>query len=55
MIELAGGKDAKIVVLPQASTKENRGSSSVEMFASIGANNTQVLELDDLNAAVKAL
>jgi len=55
MLGLAGGKDAKIIVLPQASSSENRGSSSVEMFASIGANNAQVLELDDLNATAKAI
>ena len=55
MVELAGGKDAKIVVLPQASASESRGSAAVEKFASIGANKAQVLELADLAAAAKAI
>jgi len=38
-VELAGGPDARIVVLPQASTTEAAGDSSVRMFEAIGARN----------------
>ena len=36
-VKLAGGKTARIAVLPQASSRENRGESSVEMFSKLGA------------------
>jgi cyanophycinase len=38
-IELAGGPDAAIAVLPQASATARAGESSVEMFAAAGARN----------------
>lgn len=38
-IELAGGADAAIVVLPQASATERAGESSVAMFVEAGARN----------------
>lgn len=38
-IELAGGPDAVVVVLPQASATEAAGESTVEMFRRAGAHN----------------
>jgi len=38
-IELAGGPDAVIAVLPQASASARAGESAVEMFAAAGARN----------------
>jgi len=36
-VKLAGGKAARIAVLPQASSREDRGESSVKMFSGLGA------------------
>ncbi len=36
-IKLAGGKAARIAVLPQASAREDRGVSSEKMFSELGA------------------
>ena len=36
-VKLSGGKTARIAVLPQASTREGRGESSVKMFSDLGA------------------
>ena len=36
-VKLAGGKAARIAVLPQASSREDRGQSSVKMFSELGA------------------
>ena len=36
-VKLAGGNDARIAVLPQASSRENRGESSVGIFSKLGA------------------
>ncbi len=51
MVEMAGGNDAAIIVLPQASVSD--GTASVEMFRSIGASNVRALMLDD-HARVEA-
>ena len=49
MLELGGGKDAKIVILPQASELPDRGQGSREMWTALGA--THVLCLDPLTEA----
>ncbi|MEC9010722.1 MAG: cyanophycinase [Planctomycetota bacterium] len=36
-VRLAGGKSARIVVLPQASSRQDRGVSSARMFKALGA------------------
>ena len=36
-VKLAGGEAARIAVLPQASSRANRGQSSVKMFSELGA------------------
>ena len=36
-VELAGGKKARIAVLPQASSRLNRGEASVEVYTKLGA------------------
>ena len=36
-VKLAGGKTARIAVLPQASSRKDRGQSSVKMFSELGA------------------
>ena len=36
-VKLAGGKTARIAVLPQASSREDSGQSSVKMFTELGA------------------
>ena len=36
-VKLAGGKAARIAVLPQASSRADRGQSSVKMFSELGA------------------
>lgn len=46
MLELGGGKDAHIVILPQASELPDRGQGSREMWAALGA--THVVCLDPL-------
>ncbi|MBK8178118.1 MAG: cyanophycinase [Planctomycetes bacterium] len=44
MLELAGGKDARIVILPQASSQPDRGKGSLELFAEAGATNSICLD-----------
>lgn len=50
-VKIAGGKAARIAVLPQASSRPDRGASSVTMFSELGAANVFVVELDDPKAA----
>lgn len=45
-IELAGGEESVVVVLPHASSREDRGVGSVEMFREAGAG--EALLIDDL-------
>lgn len=45
-VQLAGGKEAHIAVLPQASSRPTRGESSVAMFTALGAN-AYIVPLDD--------
>lgn len=55
MLELAGGKDARIVILPQASAQPDRGKGSLELFAESGATNAIVLDPLEQAAAEKEL
>ncbi len=54
-LELAGGPDAKVLVLPQASSREDAGLGSVEMFQEAGARDARRLLLADRDAARRAL
>jgi len=49
-VKLAGGKAARIAVLPQASSREDRGQSSVKMFSELGAK-VFIVELKNPEAA----
>ena len=46
-VELAGGKKARIAVLPQASSRPNRGEASVEVYSKLGAGEVYNVTLDD--------
>ncbi len=46
-VELAGGAKASIAVLPQASSRADRGDGSVEMFREMGVKNVFKVDLDD--------
>ena len=46
-VELAGGKKARIAVLPQASSRPNRGEASVEVYSKLGAGEVYSVSLDD--------
>ncbi len=50
-VELAGGKKARIAVLPQASSRLNRGEASVEVYTKLGAGEVYRVTLDDSNKA----
>ena len=49
-VKLAGGKAARIAVLPQASAREDRGVSSEKMFSELGAK-AFIVELKNPKAA----
>jgi len=49
-VQLAGGKNARIAVLPQASGRSTRGQSSVATFTALGAD-AYIVPLDDLAVA----
>ena len=49
-MKLAGGKAARIAVLPQASSREDRGRSSVKLFSELGAT-VFIVELKNPKAA----
>ena len=49
-LELAGGKDAVIVVLPQSSALENAGDSSVRMWQEAGAKSVRKVGFADPDA-----
>jgi len=53
-LELAGGADARVLVLPQASASST-GESSVAMWRELGAKTVTVLDLKGAAAAVKAV
>ena len=49
-VKLAGGEAARIAVLPQASSREGRGRSSVKLFSELGAT-VFIVELKNSKAA----
>ena len=49
-VKLAGGKAARIAVLPQASAREDRGVSSEKMFSELGAK-VFIVKLENPKAA----
>jgi cyanophycinase len=49
-LELAGGKDAAVVVLPQSSAVEGAGDSSVKMWLQAGAKSARKVAFDDPGA-----
>jgi cyanophycinase len=49
-LELAGGKEARVVVLPQASALANAGDSSVRMWTDAGARSSRKVSFDDPGA-----
>jgi cyanophycinase len=50
-LELAGGLDARIAILPQASELEDRGSAAVEMWRKAGATSVECLDPLEPSAA----
>jgi len=54
-LQLAGGAAAKVVVLPQASAREEAGVGSVEMFREAGARDARLLLFEDRDAARRVL
>jgi cyanophycinase len=46
-VELAGGKKARIAVLPQASSRPNRGEASVKVYSKLGVGEVYNVTLDD--------
>jgi cyanophycinase len=49
-VKLSGGRQARIAVLPQASSRPDRGASSVKMFQSLGSQSF-IVNLEDLRSA----
>ena len=49
-VKLSGGKQARIAVLPQASSRPDRGASSVKMFNSLGGRSF-IVDLEDRRRA----
>jgi len=52
-LELSGGKDAIVAVLPQSSAEPDAGDSSVKMWLEAGAKEAAKLAFDDPDAAAK--
>jgi len=50
-VELAGGEKARIAVLPQASSRPNRGEASVEVYTKLGVGEVYSVTLDDTKKA----
>jgi cyanophycinase len=53
-LELAGGATARVLVIPQASERSD-GSASAAMWRELGATNVAVIDLNNVDAAVKAV
>jgi cyanophycinase len=54
-LEIAGGANARVLVVPQASAVANSGDSSAGMWRQRGAKAVTILDLADPPAAVKAI
>lgn len=50
-LELAGGAAARVLVMPQASEREDAGAGSAEMWSEAGAGAVELLDLADVEAA----
>src|SRR5262245_5980300 len=54
-LELAGGPEATVLVVPQASAQPDAGKSSVEMWRGAGASKVSILDLADPAAALASV
>jgi cyanophycinase len=54
-LELAGGKEKRVLIVPQASASADAGQSSAEFWREKGALDVQVLALDDREKALAAI
>jgi len=54
-LELAGGRNAVVVVLPQSSALPDAGDSSVETWKKAGARDVRKVSFDDRDAARRAI
>ncbi|MFO0809944.1 MAG: cyanophycinase [Gemmataceae bacterium] len=55
ILKLAGGSDARVLVLPQASSSADGGKELAQMWRDLGAKSATSLDLADPAAAVKAV
>ena len=55
LLEISGGKQAIIAVLPQASSRAERGQSSVELFLKLGAKEAYIVKFDDSSKSKKLI
>ena len=51
-LELAGGKNARVLIIPHASSCPNRGQRAADIWKRAGAGETVILDLSDLSKAV---
>lgn len=54
-LELAGGPKARMLIVPQSSASLNSGKSSADFWRESGAENINVLSLDDKEQALKSI
>ncbi len=54
ILELAGGSNARVLVVPQASSQSD-GKDAAKMWLDLGAKSAEPLVLDDTTAAVKSV
>ncbi len=54
-VQLAGGIDSRVVILPQASNLADRGTSSIELFREHKVGDIQIVDLDDPATARAAI
>ncbi len=50
-VELCGGADARIAVIPTASEQDTTGGRYIEVFTAIGAGNVQVIDVKERHEA----
>lgn len=53
--ELAGGKEKRMLIVPQASGSDDAGASSADFWREKGAQDVHVLDLADKDAAIAAI
>lgn len=54
-LRLAGGADARVLIVPQASSREDAGEGSRKFWSDGGAKHVEVLQVEDRAAARKAI